>query len=242
MNAVAIILASGSGQRFGANDIPKHLTPILEVPILAWTLNVAIESKVFSAISVVTSENDIFKTKETLQEYFKNSLSSITVTKGASERTQSFLLGLESLRKINLVNEDTVISLLDANRPFITTSQIEDLYTSALKFGCSCPARPVVNGIAKISLGHILDVPDKSSYVEFVTPEFIQYKILKKALSNSKEFLSLVEYALDSNINPKTIDAGLLSSKLTYPEDTSYLEGIVIKNNLCKPLKYNYES
>ena len=42
MKTVAVVLASGSGQRFDNKKEPKHLTRVLDVPILVWTLNTAI--------------------------------------------------------------------------------------------------------------------------------------------------------------------------------------------------------
>ncbi|WP_072682235.1 2-C-methyl-D-erythritol 4-phosphate cytidylyltransferase [Arcobacter sp. LA11] len=234
MNAVAIILASGSGQRFGATNLPKHLTPILEVPILIWTLRTILESKLFTSISVVTRESDIEETNKVIENYFSDSLSFVKVVKGADERMKSFLSGLGEVEEID---DNTIISLFDANRPFITVSQIEELYESAVHSGCSCPIRPIVNGIAQIdSMGCIVDVPDKSKLVEFVTPEFIQFKLLNEALKNSPiELLSLVEYSLYEKVKPKTVEAKLLCSKLTYPEDATFIEEVAIKSQLSRP-------
>ena len=102
MNAVAIVLASGSGQRFGAEGVPKHLTNILGVPIIVWTLNTAIQSKLFSSIIVVTRKNDIHQTKKILKEYFSDDMLDIHLTEGGNERRKSFLLGLDDLTKANL--------------------------------------------------------------------------------------------------------------------------------------------
>ena len=44
MKAVAVVLASGSGERFDAKNIPKHMTPILGLPIFVWTLNTIVKS------------------------------------------------------------------------------------------------------------------------------------------------------------------------------------------------------
>lgn len=239
MNAVAIVLASGSGQRFGVNDLPKHLTPILDVPILIWTLRTILESKLFTSISVVVRHRDIKITTEVLEKYFSKSLFFVKIVEGSNERMKSFFAGFEELKRCEQINDNTIISLFDANRPFITVSQIEVLNKNAIKFGCSCPTRPIVNGIAQIDpSGYIFDVPDKSKLVEFVTPEFIQFKLLDKAIKNSsKELLSLVEYSLFESIKPKTTDAKLLCSKLTYPEDAMFIEEVAIKNQLSKPIK-----
>lgn len=239
MNAVAIVLASGSGQRFDNKDAPKHLTDVLGVPVLVWTLNTAIQSKLFSSIIVVTRKSDISQTEEILKEYFPKNVFNLRITEGSSERMQSFLLGLEGLTKANLVSDKTIIALFDANRPFTTMSQLQGLYEAAIEFGCSCPARPLVNGVAKMDLKRIIEVPDKLSYFEFVTPEFIRLSDLSVALKNSKDkFSSLVEYSLSLGLSPMTFDAYSLNAKLTYPEDKTYLEGLALDNKLVAPPKY----
>ena len=240
MNAVAIVLASGSGQRFGTEGVPKHLTNILGVPIIVWTLNTAIQSKLFSSIIVVTRKNDIHQTKKILKEYFSDDMLDIHLTEGGNERRKSFLLGLDDLTKANLVSKETMVALFDANRPFTPMSQLQSLYEAALEYGCSCPGRPIVNGVARMDSRRILEVPDKSSYFEFVTPEFMQFRAIKSALDKSKEgFCSLVEYALDVGLNPTTVDASSLNIKLTYPEDKTFLEGVALDNQLVKPSKYS---
>ena len=72
MKTVAVVLASGSGLRYGADRVPKHLTPIHGVPILIWTLNAALQSEVFSSIAVVVGKNDLQRTKKIVKEYFSD--------------------------------------------------------------------------------------------------------------------------------------------------------------------------
>ena len=240
MNSVAIVLASGSGQRFGNKDLPKHLTPVLEVPIFIWTVSTVIQSKLFSSIVVVTSQNDYQRTEKILKEYFSDDMSGIRLTEGGNERRESFLLGLEDLTKANLVSNENIVALFDANRPFAPMSQLQGLYEAASEYGCSCPARPLVNGVARMDSKRILDVPDKSNYFEFVTPEFMRLSALKTALENSEEgFYSLVEYSLDVGLTPMTVDASNLNTKLTYPEDKTFLEGVALDNKLVKPSKFS---
>jgi len=164
----------------------------------------------------------------------------IRLTEGGNERRESFLLGLDDLTKANLVSNETIVALFDANRPFAPMSQLQGLYEAASEYGCSCPARPLVNGVARMDSKRILEVPDKSNYFEFVTPEFMRLSALKTGLENSEEgFCSLVEYSLDVGLNPMTVDACPLNTKLTYPEDKTFLEGLALDNQLVKPSKFS---
>tara|TARA_B100000131_G_C18113721_1_gene610550 strand:- start:38 stop:790 length:753 start_codon:yes stop_codon:yes gene_type:complete len=241
MKAVAIVLASGSGQRFGEKTKPKHLTHILEVPVLVWTLNTIINSKLFSAINIVTRKNDLTQTENIVREYFSIDMFPLLFTEGSKKkRIESFLLGLGKINDINLINKETIIALFDANRPFTPSRQIKDLFETSLEFGCSCPARPVINGVARIDSGRIINIPDKSTFAEFVTPEFIKFSILEESLEKYKDsFKSLVEYALAIGIEPTPVEAYSLNAKLTYPEDKTFLDGLALDNQLLTPSKFN---
>jgi len=238
MKAVAVILASGSGQRFGADNVPKHLTPILDVPILVWTLNTAIKSSIFSSVIVVTRKDDLSDTESVLIEYFDKDEFPILLTEGGNERTASFLLGFQSLVNANLVDSESIVALFDANRPFTTDSQLRELYDVALDGECSVPARPVINGVAKAEAGRILEVPTKSSFVEFVTPEFLRLDAFNFELKSfMKGYNCFVEFALALGFQPLTVEASELNAKLTYPEDKTYIEGLALDNKLIIPVK-----
>lgn len=238
MKVVAVILASGSGRRFGADNVPKHLTPILDVPILIWTLSTAIKSGIFSSIIVVTRKNDLSETEIIIDEYFNKNESSIFLTEGGDDRTESFLLGFQSLIRANLVDYESIVALFDANRPFASENQLRDLFEVVLNGECSVPARPVVNGVAKAKSGRILEVPTKSSYVEFVTPEFLRLNAFNfEPKSFMKGYDCFVEFALASGFQPLTVEASGLNAKLTYPEDKTHIEGLALDNNLMIPVK-----
>ncbi len=236
MNAVAVILASGSGQRFGSQQLPKHLTHILDIPLLAWTVDTAVRSKIFSSIAVVTREEDIQITETSLKQHLSDFPIPLYVTEGAEQRIQSFLRGLDTLRQKDHLNQSTIVALMDANRPFTPIVQLQSMYDLAVEYECSCPVRPVVNGVARFKAGRIIEVPEKSGFVEFVTPEFINYGTLTQSMEkNSEGFRSMVEYALALGHKPMTLEAGALNTKLTFPEDKIFLEKLALENRLTKP-------
>lgn len=243
MNATAVVLASGSGERFGTPLAPKHLTRILEVPVLVWTLSAVVRSGLFSAISVVVREMDIPETETEIKDYFADDTHYLRLTQGSQKRIQSFFRGLDDLVKARALAGDTIVALIDANRPLVPISQLQDLHSAALKFGCSCLGRPVVNGIAQTSAGHIEEVPNKSSFVEFLTPEFMKFSALQLALKRHPEDLPcLVEYALVVGIKPVVLDASPLNAKLTYAEDVTHLEGLARKNSVVAPSKLGVDA
>ena len=236
IDAVAVVLASGSGQRFGSKIIPKHLTPLLGAPVMVWTLRTALHSGLFSAITVVTREQDVDDAQRIIKEYFPDSDPVIRVAEGANERMGSFINGFNDLKSNGSVDDETIVALMDANRPFASVEQLHGLLEAAHDSGCACPARQVVNGIARIESGCIAEVPVKSEYVEFVTPEFMRVKDFNLALDkHGSSIACLVEYALALGIRPVIIDAKSLNTKLTFPEDATFLEGLARKHEIPIP-------
>lgn len=235
----AIVLASGSGQRFEAGNIPKHLTAVLDVPVLIWTLNTIYRCQIFSSVAIVCREKDFLITKKSVEDFQFNKSLNITYAIGASERTESFISGFNELRDNLLIDNKSMVALFDANRPLTTVEQLASLNEAALRFGCSCPARPVINGVAKIESDRIVEVPNKQEFVEFVTPEFIKLEFYNNNIKNCfmKGYDCFVEYSLDMGFTPKTISASSLNSKLTYPEDKTFLEGLAIDNAISIPEK-----
>ena len=236
MACLAVVLASGSGQRFEAKGIPKHLITVLDVPVIVWTLNAIKMSDLFSEVVVVTRKQDLEETKRIIEEYIPEISLFIHFTSGSSDRTQSFNLGFKYLKTKKIVDSNSIVALFDANRPLTPKQQLIDLCNVAKDAGCSCPARPVINGVAKVKQNEIIAVPEKSNYSEFVTPEFISLKHFDENKINFLDgFNCFVEYALHKGVNPYTIPASSFNVKLTYPEDKTYLEGLALDHCLLKP-------
>ena len=98
--------------------------------------------------------------------------------------------------------------------------------TSIISVSCSNSTNDIMNNSVNS------DSP-ASNYVEYVTPEFIRLEILKDARNKYGHiYSSLVEYSLALKLKPSTTKASLLSAKLTFPEDQTFLEGLALDNNL----------
>ena len=236
MKRYAIVLASGAGERFGAFKTPKHLTPLKGVPVLIWTLKTITKSKLFEKILILVREQDLIFTQNYVDKFFSRLEVNCELSLGGKTRSASFLCGFDRLLNTTTLKPEDIISVFDSNRPLSPINQLEDLSEAVNLYDCACPARSVVNGVAEIEGDFIVNVPEKSKYVEFVTPEFIKCSTLQKALNKKeKEFPCLVEYALSLGLKPFTVPSMPLNVKLTFPEDTTYLEGMIEKYQLAIP-------
>ena len=238
MRSFAIILASGSGQRFGASHTPKHLTKINDVSSIVWTLSSIVKTGKFEKIIVIVRSQDESQTQKQINLYLAHHhavLDLVTIEAGG-QRIDTILFGIRYLEKQCKPAPDDVIAIFDSNRPLTPTDQLLKLHSYVSDHLCVCPARDVVNGVAKVRNGFIIEVPDKATFVEFVTPEFIKYQLLKRSLQNSeKKYACLVEFAISQGVHPFFVSSSSLNTKLTFPEDVAHLEGLIRKYNVETP-------
>ena len=231
----AIVLAAGSGTRYTGDNksiYHKHTLELLDIPIIAWVLNSIIKSKVFSEVFIVTKKDFFILTKEICKKYFPNE--NFTFVEGSDERIVSFLNGLKKLENENKkIQDNDIIALFDANRPLIPFEDLITLNELAIKHGCVCPTRSVVDGISKVSGDRIIEIPDKEKFISFQTPEFINYKILNRSLLKTNVlFKSLVEFALNVSVFPKVFTCSELYKKLTYTEDLPSILDLTKKHSI----------
>ena len=79
-------------------------------------------------------------------------------------------------------------------------------------------------------------MPNKNEFVEFVTPECIKSKlIIDLDKHNFIEVTSLVDIALNRGVFPKIFPSNDLNAKLTYPDDSSYLNSLIQKYKISPP-------
>lgn len=239
MSNYAIVLASGMGERFGAKKTPKHLTPIYDVPVFIWTVEGLVRSKSFKHIILVCDQSSLVETQSVLAEFFKsmaNTFFSFAI--GGKERMDSFANGLIKLEELFKISPADNIALVDANRPLTTVEQIAELLSAASNYGCSCPSRPVINGVARVINGTIKSVPEKSEYHEFVTPEVISFELLNSFTNHDfKGLKSCVELALELSREVRPIQSYEINVKLTYPEDLAHIQGLIKKYCYSVPPK-----
>ena len=86
---------------------------------------------------------------------------------------------------------------------------------------------------ASIENNQITSVPRKDKFVEFTTPEFIKFDLLQESSSSldNKRLRSLVEYSLHLSTLPAVCHATNYNTKLTYPQDLAYLEGLLVDSS-----------
>lgn len=222
----AIVLSAGSGSRM-KSDIPKQYLPLLEKPVIYYSL-MAFQNSPVDEIILVSGANDIeYCRKEIVERY---GLSKVTrIVAGGKERYDSVYEGLCS-------TDAEYVLIHDGARPVLTSHLIDRMIQGVENTGACIAAMPVKDTI-KLSDEHkqVASTPDRNHLWMVQTPQCFartlleeSYEILKckqKAGENVPDITDdamIVEYATGKKIT--LVEGAYTNLKITTPEDLAVAE------------------
>jgi 2-C-methyl-D-erythritol 4-phosphate cytidylyltransferase len=170
----AIILASGSGQRFQYNQ-PKQFMKLAGLPVMVHTLKIFQCSNQIDSVVIVCHEDYIDYVWELCGQYGLTKVAKVVV--GGSTRQQSSQIGIDSC------GEDTDYVLLhDSVRPFLTHKVIDELVAAAKKHGAVDTVIPSADTLVQVDDdGFIEEIPDRSRFRRGQTPQAFDYQLIRDA-------------------------------------------------------------
>ena len=143
MNQVsAIILAAGSGNRFGGK---KQFKKLNGSPLWSYSLDTFIKSNFFQELILVVSKESLNELKDSKELYHFCKTINIKLVCGGESRQESVYNGLQSVDKNN-----NIICIHDAARPFVKQKYIRDVVRACLDFDGSILGK--VNELKKINI------------------------------------------------------------------------------------------
>ena len=215
MKNYAVILASGTGSRFGS-DIPKQFIKINDKTILEYSIE-AFENAdcIDEIVLVITPEY-----KNDAEKIVKNNgykkLSKIV--QGGKERKDSSFNGICAID-----DAEANVLIHDCARPFVSQKIIANCVDALDKFDAVCCAIPSTDTVFEIENNIIKNIPERKSVMRAQTPQGFKLSVIKKA------------HELSQNDNNFTDDCGLVvrynlcevgivlgsenNLKITYPND-----------------------
>lgn len=152
--------------------MPKQFLLLQDKPILLHTIEGFSKSILDIAIILVLPKQHI----STWQALTKNLLlpRNILIVPGGDTRYQSVKNGLQ------YINEEGIIGVQDAVRPFVSQRLIFECFTTAEKSGTAIPCIPLKDSVRKIT-GDTSEIVDRSTLRSVQTPQCFRASILKKA-------------------------------------------------------------
>ncbi|HPX19710.1 MAG: 2-C-methyl-D-erythritol 4-phosphate cytidylyltransferase [Desulfomonilia bacterium] len=167
MAASAVIVAGGSGTRFGRK---KQFLDLCGVPLIRRTVDVFASHEAVDTIIVAVPPEDIDLTRQILE----GAASPVRVVQGGRTRQESVYNGL-----LNIAGAGTVL-VHDAVRPLVTGELISRVLEGLGEGDACIPVLAVSNTLKEVREGVVVRTVPRSDLYEVQTPQaFPVLKILK---------------------------------------------------------------
>ncbi len=217
----AIIVAAGSGSRFGA-QLPKQFCRMKGRPVVMTSIERVREAVPGVELRLVLSEAFIDQWAEWCREY---GFASPVVVGGGSTRWESVRNAIES---IPVDDRRAIVMVHDAARPLLTPEVATGLI-AALEQGYdgAVPCVPVVDSIRRVFPDGRSEAVDRSEYRAVQTPQAFRLEDLREAYLRPFEpamtdDASVMEAAGRSDI--ALVDGADCLMKITRPGDLDIVE------------------
>lgn len=181
----AVILAGGSGTRFGG-ERPKQLTLLCGIPVLVRSVLAFEASPYIDEIVIVSRKEDIDEIRELCESYGVRKLQKIVP--GGATRQKSSLCG------VSAVSEKTeFVAIHDAARCLVTPDTIGHVAAEAYVYGGASAASQVYDTVKQIdSMGFLKKTIDRDSLVAAETPQIFRKKLYLAAARVAEQNASTV--------------------------------------------------
>lgn len=225
----AIILAGGTGERFGKEG-GKQLVEIAGKPVLTWSAEAFDAVGDIGLIVIVCPE-------DRADEYLRRAIdpfpfvTPVVVAPSGPTRQESAFSGLEFVPEAY-----EYVILHDGARPLVTPQLISHTIAT-LKGNSDCDgavvAHPAVDTLKVVENGVIVGTPDRSVFWNAQTPQVFRAGIYRRAHASalSDGFVGTDDSALIERLGGRVlvVEGKRDNLKLTYPEDFELLEAAVIR-------------
>lgn len=211
----AIILASGTGTRFGST-IPKQFIDICGRTILERTIDIfELNENIDEIILVITPE---YKEKA-LSIIEQNNYKKITkILNGGKERKESSYIGVYSIN-----DAEANVLIHDCARPFLSQKILNDCISALKNNNAVDVAIESSDTLLKVKDGFIEKIPDRKYFMRSQTPQCFKLSIIKKAHTLAKHDTTFTDdcgLVLKHNLTKIFIVNGDEKNiKITYPSD-----------------------
>jgi 2-C-methyl-D-erythritol 4-phosphate cytidylyltransferase len=195
----AIVVAGGSGQRFGEL---KQFALLAGRPVARWSVEACRPAASGVVLVVPSGSGD------------HSECGADRVVPGGASRSASVRCGLAAVP-----DEADVIVVHDAARPLATAALFEAVVTAATDHGAAICAMPVSDTIKRVDGGVVIDTLDRDDLVAVQTPQAFDAALLRRAHASGAEATddaTLIEL-LGASVSVVAGDAHNL--KITTPAD-----------------------
>ncbi len=225
MKNIGIILAGGSGSRFG-KEIPKQFLRLKGKEVLLYSIETFLAHEDIDKVAVVVNKNYVNKTKALV----KNLPKPVEVITGGKERYESSLNAIKHYSPNNCN-----IIFHDAARPLISKAIISKIVESLKIYKAVTVATPSTDTILVVDEEFkIKDIPNRNLLYNCQTPQGFSFSLIEKAYEialKDKDFCAtddcgvIKKYLSQEPIY--VVQGEPANMKLTYEKDIITLESFL---------------
>lgn len=234
MRTVAVVLAGGSGQRFGG-DLPKQLHVLAGKTLLEHSVAAFEHAPGVDAIMVVMPEGFATAARDLLAAGSYSKVA--TVIGGGVSRTDSTRCAIAELCAGGTGTDDCNVLFHDAARPLVDQRIIADCVSALGTHQAIGVAVPSSDTIVEVTDGIVTTMPRRDTLARFQTPQGFRLSVIMRAYE-----LADADPAFGQR--PATDDCGVVLSylpdvpvrlvrgserniKITYPDDLHIAEALL---------------
>lgn len=220
MRNITIIVAGGSGTRFGA-ALPKQFLLLNGKPVLQHTLEVFASVSDILVVVLPQAHHDLWRQ---LCDQHRCTVMHTVVT-GGDTRWQSVKNAIDTLT----VQPGDVIAVQDGVRPLVSQQVIEKAFAVARQCGSAVPVIPVTDSIRQVEADGTSHIVPRSILRAVQTPQAFDAVALKAAYE--RPYLPV--YTDDASVyelaghKVTLIDGETTNIKITHPSDLLLAENIL---------------
>ncbi len=233
MNVYAVIVAGGSGVRFGG-PVRKQYLELGGRPILLRSLARILESANPEIAVVTAPKADLDQVREMIPAKWHDR---VRVVAGGSERQHSVRHGIESLKE---ARENDLILIHDAVRPLVSVDAVRAAVEKARESGAATVGvkmRETVKKVGPASDDIIMETIDRAPLWSVQTPQVFKADWIRKAHERAAtretpgtDDCQLLEWM---GRTVRLVPGNVENIKITTPEDLAMAEALV-KGGLAK--------
>ena len=222
MQALAILVAAGRGERMGAGR-PKAFLELGGQSLLLRAARAFDAAPSVAALVAVVPEAEVDAATAILAPI----ATPVRVVRGGERRQDSVLEGLKQAPE----GFDDVVLVHDAARPLVDVALIESVCREAAAAGAALPVVPVVDTVKRVSEGRVVETLDREALGAAQTPQGFRFGLLVGAYEQAfRERLTLTDEAMAVERLGgvvRAVPGSARNRKITTPEDLAWAEGVV---------------
>ena len=215
---IAIILAAGSGKRFGKN-IPKQFENLNGRKIIDYSIEIFLNNKFINGVVIVSNHQ--------WMDFLINNYPECKVVLGGETRQESSFLGLKACPK-----DTNHVLIHDSARPLISNQIINKIVEKLKDFDAVNLSIPTSDTVVYSKNKLVQSIPNREEIFLSQTPQSFKYDVIleaheKSSLNNASDDIQLVK---DLNIECYNLMGLIENLKITYPLDIKVAE-LIMQNN-----------